>query len=307
MGHIFPPRVSETAPFVRFSFPGSGNTNATETWNYFTVDGPSGPYGPALAGVHYTAVSGSITFAPGQGGTNIDVPLIDNGLVDGFKAFSMVVIRGGYTNIDTMIIDDNELPSTVDPLFAPDFGAGLARILPLPDGRALVARTMIQTNGWVDPSFVAAPNADPLQVLGDGHIFAQRNGPGGNELLRLLPTGALETVFMIPNFTEFAAAQPDGRMLIVVTNNNSRLLQRLNTDGTIDAGFTAWPLGDTSIASSKFAFQADGKILIGAAYPTAILAPPGPANLIRLNADGSPDGSFSPPADVAAFLLRNNG
>ena len=72
------------------------------------------------------------------------------------------------------IIKDNELPPTrLDPLFVPDV-RGFSLVLP--DDRILAGPTILQSNGWVDTSFVpGGTNADaqfnPLHVYDDRRIL----------------------------------------------------------------------------------------------------------------------------------------
>src|SRR3989442_15099242 len=81
--------VLENEPLARIWLYRYQDTNLVQTVDYFTVDGPARfPAQPAKAGVHYLARSGTVTFAVGQNAASVDVPLIDNGLVDGVKDFS---------------------------------------------------------------------------------------------------------------------------------------------------------------------------------------------------------------------------
>src|SRR5262249_55925140 len=121
-------------------------------------------------------------------------------------------------------------------------------------------------------------------VLNDGRILANAFESHGTNaptrrLVRLLPTGALDPVFEIPNSTGEAIAQHDGRILIGVETNNTRTLYRLNSDGSPDAGFI--PLNGLGWG---IALQNDGKILVDHFN-----------SLLRLNPDGSRDNTFSPP------------
>ncbi len=94
------------------------------------------------------------------------------------------------------------------------------------------------------------------------------------------------------------AVQPDGKILIggffnVVAGVSRNALARLNADGSVDLTFVPPPFSQSDlVAPLKIIVQPDGKILVagndfrigGTTYP-----------LIRLNADGSLDASFSLP------------
>jgi len=56
---------------------------ATTTVSYSTADGT------ALAGTHYTATSGTLTFAPGETSKGILVPTLDDGVADPTRAFTV--------------------------------------------------------------------------------------------------------------------------------------------------------------------------------------------------------------------------
>lgn len=300
--------VFENEPFARIWLHRRGATRLVQTVDYHTVGG----------GEHNVARSGTAAFPVGQSATSVDVPLIDNGLLDGFKYFSLILTNPspgltitnpatelGLTNPATglvhdsgrveITIEDNELRSTVDPLFVPDVPFWFSPAV-MPDGRVLMLGysrlTMLQSNGWVDVDFARTlatsfSNAwlNPLQVLDDSRILAVAHyaGDSAQRLVRLLPSGAMDTVFTISNFMGLAAAQPDGKILVLTTNNNATLLRRLNTGGSVDTSFAPWSLGARAFHSSQVAFQPNGKLLVGPVYGT------GTATLVRLNPDGSPD------------------
>ena len=103
----------------------------------------------------------------------------------------------------------------------------------------------------------------------------------------------MDLLFTIPDYTGLAAAQADGKILVVSTNATRATILRLNIDGSRDTGFkTSLPTEVRQIAA-----QADGKIPFST----------GSGLLLRLNADGSPDKTFSPPAPIYYFLQRRGG
>lgn len=94
------------------------------------------------------------------------------------------------------------------------------------------------------------------------------------------------------------AVQPDGKVL--VGGNFSGVgggprggVVRLNPDGSPDASFGGSGLG-ASGSVAAVVLQPDGKILVGGSFTSYDGVARG--NILRLNADGSPDASSSIPA-----------
>lgn len=82
--------VSENEPFAHIWLYRDGGTNLLQIVDYFTLDGNGySTNRVAKAGVHYVPRSGTATFGVGESATRVDIPLIDNGLVDRFKDFTM--------------------------------------------------------------------------------------------------------------------------------------------------------------------------------------------------------------------------
>ena len=144
---------------------------------------------------------------------------------------------------------------SLDTSFAPpsgiDDGSGAVRrvlsILTQPDGKALIG-------GW----------------------FSSANGQPCTGIVRLAPDGTTDTSFNVTclhetglsgdlGFVNALALQPDGK-IIVVGNFQVRGgaagngILRLNSDGSLDAAFTA---GGGGIPIQSVAIQSDGRILVG--------------------------------------------
>ena len=106
------------------------------------------------------------------------------------------------------------------------------------------------------------------------------------------------------------AIQADGKILLGgyfldVPTSTLFGVQRLNTDGSVDAGFVE---PEVSAEVKAVAVQADGKILIGGSFIQ--VAGQTQHYLARLNADGSLDTSFADPnldADVWAIAVQPDG
>ena len=332
-----PSYVSETEPFIRFLFRRDGDLNLAQTVDYATVDDS------AVAGEHYTARGGTVTFAVGQNEAVIDVPLIDNGLVDGDKAFwllprnatSGLVIPQtappcqGYGTAGYAIIRDNELPPTrVDPSFFPDHsprGPGPSGYPTLcaaqPDGRILISGgpygiVRLQPNGWMDPTFKPGNENESgyftwIHTFNDGALLTIHDG----RFVRLLPSGTVDGILAHPvegRTGGFLAAQPDRKLLVESflfeppdSGAKAWILRRLNEDGSPDNGFAE---GTFSPAQGEFAvtLQPDGRILVTGGFSrfNGVLR----RGLVRLNADGSLDNTFAPFTEtVEGHFLRSDG
>ena len=107
--------------------------------------------------------------------------------------------------------------------------------------------------------------------------------------------------------------QSDNKILIGGLFNNyngtaANYFIRINEDGTRDAGFNAGGSGPNGNVY-KIALQDDGKIIVAGAFTTYNAAPAN--HIIRLNADGSPDGTFTTGtgfnADVLSLKIQGDG
>jgi gliding motility-associated-like protein/uncharacterized delta-60 repeat protein len=123
-------------------------------------------------------------------------------------------------------------------------------------------------------------------------------------VLRFNTDGTLDGTFAINAHNPTAKqllVQPDDKIIIGV-NRESGFIGRLDADGNNDASFSG-PQFDNSgtyeTVIGPMALQSDGKVLYSA-YNTFDFID----ELIRLNTDGSVDGSFSAPSDLDALAIR---
>ena len=170
--------------------------------------------------------------------------------------------------------------------------------------RNRVARLL--SDGTLDASFDPGTGADgpvaTLAVQADGKVllggtFASLNGTARSGLARLNADGTLDaacTASCGPGGSVLAlTVQPDGKAILAGTftqvNGVARNgVARLNTDGTLDAGFD--PGTGANAAVETVAVQVDGKVLLGGTFTQFNGASHG--QLARLNADGSLDAAF---------------
>jgi len=190
------------------------------------------------------------------------------------------------------------------------------------DGKIIIGGNFSSYNG-TGANYIARLNADgsldmgfnsggtgfnntvsALTVQSDGKIiiggsFTAYNGTTMNQIARLNADGSLDTSFNLGSGTNGPVTaviiQSDGKIIIggyfntyngTVTNR----VARLNTDGSLDAGFNTGNTGADGVVYA-ITVQSDGKIIIGGNFMsyngTAI------NRIARLNANGTLDTTFN--------------
>jgi len=188
-----------------------------------------------------------------------------------------------------------------------------------PDGKILIggeftivkglvrtALARLNADGSGDSNFLAGiplPGGQPIRavhllaVQPDGRVVAAHDPYGLSRFNTngtpdiAFNTNALAVLYSLTNvqFIEITAviAQPDGKVLV----GGYEYLVRLNSDGTRDTSFNAdlaqAPLYPYAI---RFALQSDGKVLVAETLDSNTSVA---TRLIRLNANGSVDGTFN--------------
>ncbi len=237
------------------------------------------------------------TFNPGSGA---------NGTVNALARQSdgKILIGGSFTSFDgttrnriARLNTDGSLDTTFNPGPTDGPNGNILDILPMPDGRILIAGT-----------------------------FTSYSGTGRTNIARLLSDGTLDTTFASPAFTGNSQMSTlgllaDGKIIVGGSFHLSggggvgfkSGLARLNTDGSRDAafdvGFGAHASGATNSLRgvNKLAVQPDGKIVVGGFFTG--FGGEARGRLARVNANGSFDSAFTPSADdtVRALLLQPDG
>lgn len=193
--------------------------------------------------------------------------------------------------------------------------------------------TAFYTNAssWIESDSIRQTYIDDIfciKVQPDGKILMSgliTNNYAGSEydnfqgIYRLNSDGTLDTTFDSNLGKKFWGTvgkfdlQPDGKIVLALANyslfngNPRKGLVRLNSDGTEDVTFynnftsTGNGLGITHSSTqtsasypTSFAFQPDGKILLGGVFDS-LNGFSRPGQIIRLNSDGTEDITFSPP------------
>ena len=180
----------------------------------------------------------------------------------------------------------------------------------------------------VDPSFnpqiqtnaFNSKKVNCLLVLADGKILAlgefnsYNRHPVGN-LIRLNANGSLDTTFdndRIASYTSSGAPksiilQPDGKIILIgttITVNGQaappKNIVRLNVDGSFDASFN-YTLGGSIQRAS---LDSVGRLALSGNFQVNENGTPTNREVVRLNADGSHDTSFTFNPTTSPFFVR---
>ncbi|PIF34283.1 putative delta-60 repeat protein/predicted secreted protein (Por secretion system target) [Flavobacterium sp. 9] len=216
----------------------------------------------------------------------------------------------------------------------PGFGSLVNCMVTQPDGKVIIkgssvykgaiTKLLIRINpdGSVDPTFdYYVENAFDIKTVAlqpDGKLLI-----GGldktlrNRVIRLNSDGSKDTSFEfgavqeVSAFVSLITLQPDGKILVVNKKDSvepRRRLIRLNADGSLDSTFDIKNGFDSNVFA--VAVQSDGKIIVGGSFST--YQGVAQSYLVRLNADGTKDTSFSigtgfAGSSVASIVIQNDG
>ena len=220
-------------------------------------------------------------------------------------------------------------PGSLDPSFDPGAGPtihGLAfpsALLVLPDDRVIISGTFnvfdgtpvpalirLQADGSLDPSFhvrsldgsnallgLDVEGTDSLVVDSSGRlvvagVLTMSDGLE-HRVFRLHPDGAIDATFQPlvggeSPFVRKVLSQPDGKVIVLgqfdtINGVAAPHLARLNSNGKLDLTFKP----AHADYPSCMGLQSDGKLVLGMHAPSPLV--------VRLNADGSNDETFTPP------------
>jgi uncharacterized delta-60 repeat protein len=164
----------------------------------------------------------------------------------------------------------------------------------LPDGS--IDNAFSTGAGFNNQIYSIAIQADN-KIIAAGHFTRYNNDPSAVRIIRLLPDGSKDMTFnaglSAEAVIEIVLIQPDGKILVggrFTTFNGQPLahLVRLNTDGSIDSGFSIGTGFNKNVYA--LALQSDGKIIVGGSFTTfnGITQ----KGILRLNSNGTLDNSF---------------
>jgi uncharacterized delta-60 repeat protein len=212
-----------------------------------------------------------------------------------------VLVAGGFPQYNATsyggIIRLNGTTGLLDPIFAPVIEArgALTQAVPLPNGQLLVTGNFTQFN--------SAP------VLGSA-----------SAVRRLNADGTLDASFVSQSTSAgiIQGVQPDGSFYLLGNQLFSVSLQRQFASGAVDYNFTAQTFGPTTSTVSTPSAQLQGLLelpngqllVFGRFNSYGTLS--GLNGMIRLNADGTPDNTFTPAAGltnrtITRVLLQPSG
>jgi uncharacterized delta-60 repeat protein len=167
---------------------------------------------------------------------------------------------------------------------------------------------MLNGAGSVDPAFaVISYNVTSIRAIAvqpDGKIIAggafnRLNGASRTALVRFNTNGTPDLTFdsgqLVAVNVFKILFQTDGKILIVgsglsVNGGSAKTMVRLNSDGTVDGSFNLATISQIALGTAA-AVQPDGKIIFS--YTTTSTSPIGGFGTVRLNSDGSLDGTWT--------------
>ncbi|WP_281233931.1 T9SS type A sorting domain-containing protein [Flavobacterium gelatinilyticum] len=187
-----------------------------------------------------------------------------------------ILVKGKFTDYEAQgrsyLVRLNP-DGSLDTGFSKRFGSPLEAIAIQPDGKIIV-----------EGFFSSFPNADVRKIMRfDSDGFADSSfKPGDYENFNGVVTDI--------------AVQPDGKILVggnftIFNSASQKYLLRLNADGSKDTSFSTEALPELAIVVGNIVVQPDGKIIVGGVFSPA--AGNYESFLMRLNADGTKDASFT--------------
>ena len=279
-----------TIDFSSYGF-GQANTNITNNLKVYF-----GPFGFPLLNANLVNTNGNantvtvaVPFGPVYGTANYQLQVIVNGGVTNTNSWSytatitrgqpdeeQMIVAGAFTSINGMsrnYVARLNADGSLDPNFNGFLGVG-------PDD--VVRAVAVQPDGAV--------------IIGGD--FRTVSGLARAGIARLSSYGAVDFSFNpgqgVDGIVTALALQPDGRVLIAgqftsVDGTARSRVARLNANGSLDVSFDPGVGADQEVRA--ISLQDDGKILLGGSFTS--FRGQGVNRLLRLNADGTLDPSFS--------------
>lgn len=270
----------------------SGGVGGSVSADYSIVNGT------ALAGTHFDAISGTVTFAAGVMATNFEVTVRDNpdtvtngqvyldaGLVlSNYRTNGVIQTAGTVATSTLRIFDDESVgdpAGSLDTSFSPQAGTSNA-----------IYSVVLQQDG-------------KLLVGGE---FRTLNRTVRNRIGRLNTNGTLDVTFSPrggPNNTvRSMALQEDGRLVIggfftSVHSTNRARIARLLADGSVDRFFNPGAGADNPVYA--VAICPDGRIAVGGAFTT--MNGISRSGIVLLETNGTVSTTFNPGSGVVGTVF----
>jgi uncharacterized delta-60 repeat protein len=168
---------------------------------------------------------------------------------------------------------------------------------------------VINTSEW-DPSPVGAVALQHGRILLGGS-FNSINGVAAGGLVRLNEDGTLDTGFNRPtidaSIINVLVVQPDGKIIIggrfyTVNSQPMTHLARLNSNGTLDAGFHSVisRVGASSVHAALL--EPSGSIVVAGPFYAMDDFPSMSGGIVRIKSDGTLDKTFTAPVSYTSGL-----
>ena len=234
-------------------------------------------------------VGGVFTTYQGTGANRI-IRLNSDGSVDG-----TFVYGSGFNDDVTTIAIQSDNKILLGGRFADYQGTGANRIIRL-NSDGSIDGSFVYGSGFVGRVITIVVQSDNKILVGGN--FTDYSGTGANRIIRLNSDGSIDGSFVYGSgfnaSVNIIATQSDGKILVggdfqsYGVTSIKRII-RLNTDGSVDGTFTSIS-GQFNNSVNTIVIQSDNKILVGGVF-TAYDGT-GANKIIRLNSDGSIDGTF---------------
>lgn len=266
-----------------------------------------GGAGTAVPGTDYTATSGTLNWADGEGGVkSITIPLINNSVAAAAKTFRVALsaaaggaVIGSVGETLVTILDDDALPVIVTPPANVTLNQGGLLSLRVTAASPLPLTYQWQFDnggGFQNLAGQTLPSLLIGQVTPAAHagqyrvIVSNDNGPVESAAATVIvnvPAGSVIPEFnaSVPNPVVKAVQDAQGRYLLAT---NTRIVVRRNADGSTDSGFTS-PVFDNNL--TNLLPLPDGKVLVSGFFQNVGGVPR--RGVARLNADGTLDESLN--------------
>lgn len=288
--------------------------------------------GTAVAGTDYTTVSGTLSWADGEGGLkSIPVPILQDTAQDGSRTFTVTLssptggafLPGAGTSTVVTILDDDLAPQiTLDPQ-AVSLEQGASFTLRTAFSSVLSATVQWQADtgsGFTDIPGATSPvytvtNASAVTHAGTYRaVVTNTNGSAtsGTAVVSIsIPAGSIVTGFAPPagmiivNAASNLTVDAAGRFLVA----SGSQLRRLNADGTLDPT-TSYGINVSTI--NALLYLPNGYTIVGGNFGTITHTPSGATSTVstrifRLNNDatGTIDSTWSVFANGPVTALAN--
>jgi len=188
------------------------------------------------------------------------------------------------------------------------------------NGMAAIKITRLLPDGTLDSSFSTGLGAEDgivetVVLQSDGKIllgghFTVFNGIPSQKIVRLLADGSVDSTFSIglgfDKIVYTLALQSDGKILVggsflTFNGNSRRRIVRLHPDGSLDTSFLTGA-GFSNGTVRAILVQPNGKLLLGGTF-SGTYNGVGVKRVVRVQADGSVDGSFLTQLNGSLFAM----